>query len=251
MAIQESRIMSRIKLLRLISATDLRQGLLSGLVLLSAACGSKEATPNPADALADSSAVTASSVATNTAAAYAASTGQSIDCAGKSQSVSMTSCLIDDDASTPADLGTGAVDAAATAEDATAASAGGAGAEYGPTQSGSQGNDDDCKYHVTWESTPVAQGQDLTFKVTLTTLSDGKPNGSAPIFAEVFLDDKHGAPDTKQSSRETTTPGTYLVGPVRVDQAGQWTVRFHVHGECSDLADDSPHGHAAFFFKVP
>ena len=42
-----------------------------------------------------------------------------------------------------------------------------------------------------------------------------------------------------------------LTGPVQFDAPGQWTVRFHLHDNCSDEPADSPHGHAAFFIGVP
>jgi hypothetical protein len=28
-------------------------------------------------------------------------------------------------------------------------------------------------------------------------------------------------------------------------------VRFHLHENCSDVPEDSPHGHAAFYVSVP
>jgi hypothetical protein len=40
-------------------------------------------------------------------------------------------------------------------------------------------------------------------------------------------------------------------GPVIFDAPGDWTLRFHLHEECDDTLDDSPHGHAAFHITVP
>jgi hypothetical protein len=121
----------------------------------------------------------------------------------------------------------------------------------------STGDDDDCKYHVTWSSSPITENSDVTFTVTVTTKTDGNPAGSgtgvgadANVLVEAFLSDTHPAPDTKQTSNETS-PGTYSVGPIRFNAPGQWTVRFHFYENCSDVAADTPHGHAAFYVQVP
>ena len=122
---------------------------------------------------------------------------------------------------------------------------------YGDTLSNGEGDDDDCKYHVKWSGAAIRQGGDVAFTVTVTTKSDGKPAVGTPIRAEVYLNDTHPGPNTNQKSVETSTPGTFTVGPVRFDASGKWTVRWHFHEECSDLLDDSPHGHIAFFVQVP
>jgi hypothetical protein len=153
--------------------------------------------------------------------------------------------------------------ASCAADDAGAADAGpdDAGAfTYPPTMFNAEGDDDDCKYHVKWTATPIRQGTDVTFTVTVTT-KDGTPgpmrplpgegqNGLYPIRAEVYLNDTHPAPNSTQTSQETT-PGTYTVGPIRFDASGQWTVRFHFHEQCADTKEDSPHGHAAFLVQLP
>jgi hypothetical protein len=123
---------------------------------------------------------------------------------------------------------------------------------YGPTMSNAEGDDDDCKYHVKWS---VASGGgsktdgELTFTVTVTNKKDNSPVTQAPIDIEAFLDDTHPALNTDQVSTETSTPGTYTVGPVAFDTSGKWTVRFHIHDDCDD-SETSPHGHAAFFVQV-
>ena len=129
--------------------------------------------------------------------------------------------------------------------------------DYGPTMDDSSGDDDDCKYHVSWTSTPIGENRDVTFTVVATTKTDGKPLGSstgagadANPLAEIYLNDTHPAPNTNQVATETT-PGTYTIGPVQFDAPGNWTVRFHFYEVCSDVADDSPHGHAAFYVQVP
>ncbi len=145
--------------------------------------------------------------------------------------------------------------------DAGAGADAGGGAQYGDAEYNAEGDDDDCKYHVKWSSTPVRLGADVTFTVSVTT-KNGTPAPTRPVpgegagglntvRAEVFLTDTHPAPNTKQTSPETATQGTYTVGPIRFDAAGKWTVRFHFHESCEDLLPDSPHGHAAFFVQVP
>jgi hypothetical protein len=149
------------------------------------------------------------------------------------------------------------------------AGAGGGGPEYGPTMYGSEGDDDDCKYHVTWTSTPIAQNRDVTFTFTAEYLATGEPNPPAcadcPVqglvctaqdpnacntLLEVYLNSTHPAPPTN----ELVTPGaagTYSIGPIQFDAPGKWTVRFHLFELCADVRADSPHGHAAFYVDVP
>jgi hypothetical protein len=60
--------------------------------------------------------------------------------------------------------------------------------------------------------------------------------------------------DPAPNSHTQTTElagGVYQIGPIVFDETGQWTVRFHLHEDCQDATDDSPHGHAAFFTAVP
>ena len=142
----------------------------------------------------------------------------------------------------------------APAPDADVADAGSDGGasttpDYGPTQPGSEGEDDDCKYHVKWQSTAVAENTDVTFQIVATVRKDSSPLAGATPYAEIYLNDMHPAPNTKVMTTETT-PGTYTVGPVRFDAPGNWNVRFHFNDQCTD-SEESPHGHAAFFVKVP
>jgi hypothetical protein len=122
--------------------------------------------------------------------------------------------------------------------------------DYGATMYGTEGNDDDCKYHVTWSATPIYENYDVYFTVVATFLTDNTTVTGANIYAEVFLGDTHTAPPTNQTTVENP-PGTYKVGPIQFDEMGEWTVRFHLFENCLDYADDSPHGHAAFFIDVP
>jgi hypothetical protein len=132
----------------------------------------------------------------------------------------------------------------------TMAPDGGSDSDYGPTMYGTEGDDDDCKYHVTWTSTPIYENDDVFFTVVATTLVDNAAVTGANIYAEVYLSDTHPAPPTNQTVVESPV-GTYKVGPIQFDAAGTWTVRFHLFENCLDYADDSPHGHAAFFLDVP
>jgi len=122
--------------------------------------------------------------------------------------------------------------------------------EYGPTQYNQEGDDDDCKYHMKWSSTPIYENYDVTFHLTVTKLVDGTPLTGAEPLLEVYLNDVHPAPVTNQQPTETS-PGEYDIGPIQFDQPGRWTVRFHVYQTCFDLLDVSPHGHDAFYVDVP
>jgi hypothetical protein len=128
--------------------------------------------------------------------------------------------------------------------------AGVASSDYGPTMYGSAADDDDCKYFVSWTATPVKQNADTFFTVTLLRLADMAPVSCAGLRPDVSLSISHGVPAPRNPSTESA-PGVYRVGPIKFDAAGTWTVRFHFFEECSDAREDSPHGHAAFYVKVP
>jgi hypothetical protein len=122
--------------------------------------------------------------------------------------------------------------------------------DYGPTLYNSEADDDDCKYHVKFTVTPVRQNQNLTFTVTAATKADGQPAAGTNMDAEIFLNATHPAPNSGQATHEKPG-GVYDVGPIKFDAAGRWTVRFHLHEECQDSTEDSPHGHVAFYIDVP
>jgi hypothetical protein len=127
--------------------------------------------------------------------------------------------------------------------------AGDGGSDFGDTLYGAEGDDDDCKYHLTWTSTPVCQNTDVTFTVTAIQLADNAPVTDPQPYIEAFLDETHPAPN----SSATAVPkgnGTYDIGPIRFDAPGRWTVRYHLFGTCPD-SEESPHGHGAFFVDVP
>jgi len=128
--------------------------------------------------------------------------------------------------------------------------------DFGDTMYNTSGNDDDCKYSVSYVVTSggICENEDTYFTVTLKNAIAGTPvlNGTAngSMFrAEVFLTDTHPA-NTSKSTTVDMGGGVYKVGPIQFDAAGQWTVRFHFFENCTDTPT-SPHGHAAFFVKVP
>jgi hypothetical protein len=122
--------------------------------------------------------------------------------------------------------------------------------EQAPILYGSEADDDDCKYHLKWTASCIAQNRDVTFNLTVTKKADGTPLTKAPPDLEVYLSDTHPAPNTNQKPVETA-PGVYTAGPIKFDASGKWIVRFHLREECVDLTPDSPHGHAAFYVDVP
>jgi hypothetical protein len=134
-------------------------------------------------------------------------------------------------------------------DDAGEADGGEPASDYGPTLYNSEGEDDDCKYHVKWTSTAVAKDTDVTLAIVATNRNNQSPVAGATPYAEIFLNDTHPGPNTKVMTTETS-PGNYTIGPVRFDASGKWNVRFHFAADCAD-GEESPHGHVAFFVNVP
>lgn len=168
-------------------------------------------------------------------------------CGGATQATDPASCFPDTtDAGPPEDTGVPEVDAGVPP------------CEYGETVFGHEADDDDCKYHVSWTSTPICEGSaGVFFTVVATSTVDGSPATGADIRAETFVTSGaacdvatgHPGPNTFAHLAEGP-PGTYS-GAIQFDQAGQWTVRFHLYDECSDEPEDSPHGHVGFRLTVP
>lgn len=138
---------------------------------------------------------------------------------------------------------------------------------YGATNFGQESDDDDCKYHVKWSSTPICEGAPgAVFTVVATNKGDGSPLTGAQPGVEAFTTspgDWDAADFCDTMSTHPSAPagggywpltegpaGTYT-GPVQFDVAGQWTVRFHFYHECLDVLPDSPHGHSAYHITVP
>jgi hypothetical protein len=126
-----------------------------------------------------------------------------------------------------------------------------AGAEPEPeTNVGTEADDDDCKYHVSFTNDCVRNGgTGTTFNVTVKLLGTNMaPPAGATTSVEAFLGNH---PAGGMIDGTETSPGVYKFGPVIFDRAGKWTVRFHYFETCSDVPEDSPHGHVAFFINVP
>jgi len=120
---------------------------------------------------------------------------------------------------------------------------------------GTSNNDDDCKYRVSFTNDCVQKlgpgtGPGTTFRVTLTSLTNNMaPVPDADPYIESFLTETH--PAGGNSKTTVVAPGVYDIGPIAFDASGKWTVRFHFFADCSDVFEDSPHAHAAFFINVP
>jgi hypothetical protein len=126
--------------------------------------------------------------------------------------------------------------------------------EYGAVEDNAAGDDDDCKYHVSFTTTPVKLNENVTFNVTATALADGSAVTRANIQIESYVatNEFHVIPNDGTTTAETPVDsGQYKISPVKFDMSGQWVVRFHLFEECADLSDDSPHGHIAFYLNVP
>ncbi|HEY4105357.1 MAG TPA: hypothetical protein VGM44_15775 [Polyangiaceae bacterium] len=133
-------------------------------------------------------------------------------------------------------------------------------AEYGDTLYNSEGDDDDCKYHASWTSTPIRVNTDVTFTLTTSLIDDPSTplapltDGKTPLSAlDVYepCDPTHRTPTQNLMPKiAQTSPGVFSAGPIKFDQSGRWVVRFHLYEQCID-GDVSPHGHIAFFVDVP
>jgi hypothetical protein len=133
---------------------------------------------------------------------------------------------------------------------------------YGAVMYNTSGSDDDCKYNVAWQSTPICENEPVYFTVVVTKRADDSPllgveTGGTFVPAnprpDVVLDCTHPIPNTPapRDPSPSVAPGTYVVGPVVFDKPGDWVFRFHFNEECLDIVADSPHGHAAFHVNVP
>jgi hypothetical protein len=125
--------------------------------------------------------------------------------------------------------------------------------DYGATMYGTSGSDDDCKYDVSWTSTPICENSPIYFTVTATHRTDHTPLTAANTRPDIVLACDHPIPNSPKPADPSpeTSPGVYTVGPIAFDKPGRWVVRFHFNETCLDIADDSPHGHAAFWVDVP
>lgn len=134
---------------------------------------------------------------------------------------------------------------------------GGAGGaeEPAPVLYNSEGDDDDCKYHVAFTATPLQVNEAVAFDVTATVLAPpdaGNPVTGANVQIESYLADNllHVIPNSDPKTTEGPA-GHYQITPLKFDASGRWVVRFHLFQTCDDVTADSPHGHAAFYVDVP
>jgi hypothetical protein len=104
-------------------------------------------------------------------------------------------------------------------------------------------DDDDCKYHVVWSSSPVAVNQPVTLSLMLTKLAENNaPASNADVVIEAALTDTPTHPIPNSGYKTTESPagsGKYTITPLKFDET------------CEDKLEDSPHGHATFHYLVP
>jgi hypothetical protein len=128
-----------------------------------------------------------------------------------------------------------------------------------------EADDDDCKYHVAWTSSPICPTPGaVTFTVKATVKATGAPLKGATPVTEVFVtspadcgigepalcDDCSTVPGKNSGAMMTEgPPGTYTA-PIEFQTGGAWTVRFHFFSTCTD-EPAAPHGHVAFHVTVP
>jgi hypothetical protein len=136
-------------------------------------------------------------------------------------------------------------------EPESSASADAGAPDYGATMQGTEGDDDDCKYHVKFTVPPICATEGVTFRLTLTRRTDGTPvDGADPQIEATTADFASVAESPGTSTPVAGSPGVYDIGPVKFGSAGKWIVRFHLFDTCAD-SETSPHGHAAFFVDIP
>jgi hypothetical protein len=133
---------------------------------------------------------------------------------------------------------------------------------YGDNLYNSSGDDDDCKYHVTWSATPIQKNQPFTLTITATNKTTGAPletiaaqDPGKPALSRIepFMpcEPSHLAPTSDYEAPVTQIgPGKFTVGPVVFDESGRWVIRYHFYEECFNNVT-TPHAHIAFFVEVP
>jgi hypothetical protein len=118
---------------------------------------------------------------------------------------------------------------------------------------GNESADDECKYDASFLNTCIVVNKPVTFNLTLRNRTTGNPaNGAHPDSPEIFLasNPSHISPSNAIKAPEGPL-GTYAIGPIVFDVPGRWVVRFHYFEDCSDVPEDSPHGHVSFYIDVP
>src|SRR5205085_3592127 len=86
-------------------------------------------------------------------------------------------------------------------------------------------DDDDCKYNVTFTTTPVVKNQNVTFNVTLTKLAQNNaPATGGDVTIESFLAEDLFHPIPNNGTKTSESPagsGRYTVTPVKFDASGR------------------------------
>jgi len=134
---------------------------------------------------------------------------------------------------------------------------------YGDPLYNDSGDDDECKYHMSWTSTPIQKNQPFTVMVKATNLQTGAPLANLPdqepgtvalsrIEPFVPCDPVHLPPTSTLEGQHVTEtgPGEFSVGPLVFDESARWEMRFHFYGDCFNNSA-TPHAHIAFFVDVP
>jgi hypothetical protein len=114
---------------------------------------------------------------------------------------SQASCHVGADASAPGDDGGASDDAGAGGDDFT-------------VYYGSVADDDDCKYHVSFTTTPVLVDTAVTFNVTVTKLAENVPATGADVVLESYMADNkfHIIPNNGTVTTETpSSSGKYVM----------------------------------------
>lgn len=135
-------------------------------------------------------------------------------------------------------------------------------AGYGDTLYNEAGDDDDCKYHMSWTSTSIEKDKPFTLTVSASNKATGEPltTLAAQVAGKPALsriepympcEPSHLAPNSDYEAPVTQIgPGKFSVGPVVFDRSGRWIIRYHFYEECLN-SNTTPHGHIAFFVNVP
>lgn len=116
-----------------------------------------------------------------------------------------------------------------------------------------QAADDDCKYDASFSTSCLELDKPVTLTFTLRQRATGElGKGAKPNSPEIYLasNPQHISPSLGITATEGPS-GQYAIKGVVFDTPGRWVVRFHYFEECSDLPEDSPHGHVAFYLDVP
>jgi hypothetical protein len=114
-----------------------------------------------------------------------------------------------------------------------------------------EADDDDCKYHVSFTTTPVRRNENVTVTVTASLLAGSKgPVSGAKVGIEGVIPVPLSVLPNNGTTTTESSPGVYTISPVKFDKPGRWTITYHLFETCHDLVD-SPHGHASFYIDVP